>query len=116
MKFLIIISHAPYDGTDVVWNALRFADALINEGYKVKLFLINEGVDLARKLPKPENIEFDLGKMLLDLQNKGAEIKLCTTCINRCGITKGDLLDKNWPGGMKDLVNWTVEVDRIATF
>ena len=34
-------------------------------------------------------------------------MNLCTTCINRCGIAKGDLLDKKWSAGMKDLVSWT---------
>ncbi|MFQ5866926.1 MAG: DsrE/DsrF/TusD sulfur relay family protein [bacterium] len=116
MKFLLIINRQPYDGSDVVWNAVRMADTALASGYEVKIFLMNDGVDLARQQTKPENAEFDLGKMLLEIQNKGGEIKLCTTCINRCGIAKGDLLDKSWPAGMKDLINWTAEADRVITF
>ncbi len=115
MTFLLILNHAPYNGSDVVWNALRLADSAKESGFNVKIFLMNDAVDLARTT-KPQNTEFELGKMLLDLQKKGVDIKLCTTCINRCGINRDDLLDKTWPASMNDLVQWISESDKIITF
>ncbi|OGR93557.1 MAG: hypothetical protein A2992_05435 [Elusimicrobia bacterium RIFCSPLOWO2_01_FULL_59_12] len=116
MKTLLILSHKAYDGGDVAWNALRLAETLIGTGHGVRIFLMNDAVDASRKQAKPENAEFDLGQMLLDLEKKGAEIKLCTTCINRCGIGKGDVLSQSWPATMKDLAAWTVDSERVITF
>ena len=48
MAILIILNHQPYDGTDVTWNALRLARQLNNDGAEVRLFLMNDSVDLAR--------------------------------------------------------------------
>jgi len=116
MKTLLILSHKAYDGSDVTWNALRLADTLIAQGHGVRLFIMNDAIDASRKQTKPDNAEFDLGQMLLDLEKKGAEIKLCTTCINRCGIGKGDVISAAWPATMKDLATWTVDSDRVVTF
>jgi uncharacterized protein involved in oxidation of intracellular sulfur len=115
MTFLLILNHKPYDGSDVVWNALRMADSARENGFDVKIFIMNEAVDLARET-SVENAEFDLGKMLINLQKKGVQIKLCTTCINRCGINRNALLDKTWPASMNDLVSWISESDKIITF
>lgn len=116
MKILLILSHKAYDGSDVIWNASQLADTLIGQGKGVRIFIMNDAVDAARKQPKPEKAEFDLGQKLLDLETKGAEIRLCTTCINRCGIKKGDVLSPSWPATMNDLASWVSESDRTVTF
>ena len=67
MRLLLVINRAPYDGTDVVWNALRLAATALAEGMQVWLFLINDGVDLAREGVTPEGAEFDLQSMLAGL-------------------------------------------------
>lgn len=112
----MILSQKPYDGSDVTWNALRMADTAIGLGHSVNVFVMNDAVDITKENSKPEGFEFDLGAMLLDLEKRGAQIKLCTTCINRCGIAKGSLLNQGWPGSMKDLVLWTAEADKVVTF
>ena len=48
MPTLIILNHQPYDGTDVTWNALRLARQLHSDGVEVRIFLMNDSVDLAR--------------------------------------------------------------------
>lgn len=116
MKWLLILNRRPYDGTDVTWNALRLAQAGLDLKSEVRIFLMNDSVDLARKDAKLATAEFDLGAMLLDLEKKGATIKLCTTCINRCGIGKGALLNDAWPGTMKDLASWVEGSERILSF
>ncbi len=116
MKWLFVINRRPYDGTDVTWNALRLAQAGLDMKSEVRIFLMNDSVDLARKDAKPPTAEFDLGTMLLDLEKKGATVKLCTTCINRCGIGKGALLNDTWPGTMKDLASWVESSEKVLTF
>lgn len=116
MKWLLILNRRPYDGTDVTWNALRLAKAGIDMGAEVRLFLMNDAVDLARKDAKPPSVEFDLGSILLDLEKGGATVKLCTTCINRCGVSRGSLINTAWPSTMKDLAAWVDGSERILSF
>lgn len=115
-RLLLVIGHAPYDGTDVVWNALRLADTALDENMEVRLFLMNEGVDLARKEPPQIEAEFDLSGMLRDLAARGAAVKLCQTCLRRCGIGTGSVLPETEPAGMKDLLQWIRSSDRVLTF
>jgi len=70
MKVLVILNRHPYDGTDVIWNALRLCEKLLEEGADVRLFLMNDSVDLAREVCKPPEGFFDLGQMLKDLITK----------------------------------------------
>jgi len=56
MTTLIIFNRAPYDGTDVSWNALRLADKLLEAGGKVRIFLMNDSVDMARDASQNHNI------------------------------------------------------------
>lgn len=116
MSLLLVINRPPYDGTDVVWNALRLAAAALDQGLSVRLFLMNEGVDLARPSSAPAGAEFDLPSMLADLMQKGAAVKLCQTCLTRCGIAAGESFPEADVAAMKDLVNWIAESDKVLSF
>ena len=48
MATLLILNQQPYNGTDVTWNALRLARQLNSDGEEVRIFLMNDSVDLAR--------------------------------------------------------------------
>jgi uncharacterized protein involved in oxidation of intracellular sulfur len=55
MSILIIFNHQPYDGSDVAWNGLRLAKNLLAKGEDVRIFLMNDSVDLARdNIKKPD--------------------------------------------------------------
>ncbi len=116
MKLLVVLSHPPYDGTDVVWNAIRLIDTALVEGHNVYIFVMNDAVDVVRKGSKPEGAEFDLTGMLIESIKRGAEVKICTTCVNRCGIAKGDVIKEAELSGMSDLVRWIEEADKVVTF
>jgi len=64
VSLLLVINHLPYDG-DVVWNALRLARTALDDGLDVRLFLMNDGVDLARTESRPPEAEFDLEKTVI---------------------------------------------------
>ena len=51
-KFLFIFTNQPYSGTDNAYNALRLARALKEKGEEVRIFLMNDAVDLARNSTK----------------------------------------------------------------
>jgi len=67
---LLVFNRNPYDGTDITWNGIRLAEQLLDTGLEVKIFLMNDPVDLARDAATPPEGYFDLGKMLKELIGK----------------------------------------------
>lgn len=117
MQSLIILNRNPYDGTDVTWNALRLAKQLHNDGVGVRLFLMNDSVDLARERLTPPQYDFDLGEMLRELMNNGVTVKVCGTCLTRCGADKNKpLLKGAIKATMPELAEWIQEVDSVISF
>jgi len=118
MKVLIIFNREPYDSTDVTWNGLRLADKLLEVGQVVRLFLMNDAVDLARDACKaPEGYDQDLTTMLKDLIARGADIRVCGTCMARCGIHKNQpYFDGAEKSTMPALAEWVIDSDRVLTF
>lgn len=118
MKTLIVLNREPYDGTDVTWNALRLAGTLVERNAQVRLFLMNDAVDLARDANKPPaNYDQDLSQMVRELIQKGVPVKVCGTCMARCGIYKNqpyfDGAEKSTMGALGD---WVLDSDRVLTF
>lgn len=115
-SMLIIISSPPYGGSDAVWNSLRLAKTAAGKDDKVRVFLINEGTDTGRKeLAPPENF-FNLAEMLAEVAKEGAEVLYCKTCIDRCGIGGGEMIDEIKPGSMALLYEWIGDSDKVVTF
>ncbi|NLB55209.1 MAG: sulfur reduction protein DsrE, partial [Lentisphaerae bacterium] len=73
MKVLIVFNREPYDGTDVAWNGLRLVEQLLDDGVEeVRVFLMNDSVDMARDVCKPPaGYDVDLAEMLKNLIAKG---------------------------------------------
>ena len=118
MKILFIFNTEPYNGTDVAWNGLRLAKNLFERGEEVRIFLMNDSVDLARDCnKKPENYDNDLVAMLKEMFNNGVKLKVCGTCQARCGIYKNEpYFDSEIKSTMNDLANWVQDSDKILTF
>lgn len=115
MTILIVLNRKPYDGTDVTWNALRLVQQLREDGTAVRVFLMNESVELARE-GLASGSDFDLQRMLLDAVAAGAEAKLCKTCIGRCGLKDTRMVDAIRIGTMPELSEWVRTSDRVLTF
>jgi len=115
-SLLVIIGSAPYGGSDAAWNALRLAETALKKGDAVRVFLINEGVDAGRKELRPPENYFDLAEMLGNAVLTGAEVKYCKTCIDRCGVGTGDMVDEIKQGSMAVLHDWIMSSDRVVTF
>jgi uncharacterized protein involved in oxidation of intracellular sulfur len=118
MKILFILSHAPYDGTDVAWNALRLAGKLLDDGSEVRLFLLNEAVGMARDACRPPaGYDQDLTAMLTALMAQGATVKVCGTCMARCGIYKNEpYFEGAQQSSMQALADWVVDSDKVISF
>lgn len=112
---LIVLSQAPFDG-DATWNALRLGATLIDQQARLRVFVMNDAIDLVRKEGLPAGTEFDLQAMLRALLARGARIKICTTCVNRCGIGHGEVMPEAIMATMGDLAAWVRECDRVLVF
>lgn len=118
MTVLIVFNREPYDSTDVTWNGLRLAGKLVDNGQAVRIFLMNDAVDLARDAcRRPESYDQDLGQMLKGLIGRGVPVKVCGTCMARCGI------HKNQPyfagaeqSTMQALAEWVASSGKVITF
>ncbi len=115
---LFILNNQPYDGSDKTYNALRLAKNLYKKEQEIKIFLMNDAVDLARNTTKkPDFYDYDLVEILKELYTNGVEIKACSTCMARCGINKNEpYFDKELNGTMDILGYWTIEAKKIMTF
>lgn len=81
----------------------------------IKVFLINYTVDLANEELEKGN-EYDLQAMLLEAISKGIEVKLCKSCLDRCGLNDGRIRPEAAIGTMPNLVEWIAESESILTF
>ncbi|MCF7940440.1 MAG: DsrE family protein [Spirochaetia bacterium] len=118
MSTLIIFNRPPYDGTDVTWNGLRLASVLQQQGETVRVFLMNDSVDMAREsCVRPEGYDQDLKAMLKDLIRSGITVEVCGTCMARCGIHKNEPYYAGAESStMGRLATWVQESDKVLTF
>ena len=118
MKILIVFNRPPYDGTDVTWNGLRLAGKLAEAGHAVRLFLMNDSVDMAREsCQPPAGYDQNLVSILKALIAQGVAVKVCGTCMARCGIYKNQpYFDGAEKTTMQALADWVVDSDRVITF
>ena len=117
MKTLIVLNRNPYDGTDVTWNALRLGDKLLDKGAELRVFLMNDSIDLAKEGVTPPEGYYNLTEMLQGLIEKGVQVKTCGTCLVRCGIHKNKPLIKGAPEStMPELAEWIIDSDKVISF
>ena len=115
---LFILNNQPYDGSDKTYNALRLAKNIFTKKEEVKIFLMNDAVDLARDITKkPDFYDYDLVQMLKELYKDGVELKVCGTCMARCGLNKNEpYFSDDVKGTMDILGNWTIKASKVLTF
>lgn len=118
MSILIIFNREPYDNTDVTWNGLRLAGQLTENKQNVRIFLMNDSVDMARDVcVAPAGYDQDLSQMLKDLIAKGVPVKVCGTCMSRCGIYKNHpYFDGAESSTMQELAELVINSDKVLTF
>lgn len=117
MKVLIILNGNPYDGTDITWNALRLGEKLIGRNADLRIFLMNDSVDLAREGVEPLAGSVNMTEMLIGLIDKGISVKVCGTCLLRCGVHKGKKLIKGAAEAtMPELAEWIEECNKVLSF
>jgi len=111
----MIINEAAY-GKETAWNALRLAMAMMTRDMKVNIFLLEDGVTVAKKGQRPPEGYYNLEKMLAQLIQNGAQVRACTTCLQARGINQDDLVSGVEIGKILDLVQWVKESKSVLSF
>ena len=75
---------------------------------------MNDSVDMARNVCKqPEGYDQDLSQMLKELIAKGVSVKVCGTCMARCGIHKNQpYFEGAQKATMPELAEWVVDCEK----
>jgi len=73
-KLTIVIQDAPY-GSEKAYNALRYASALVTQQVAVNLFLLADGVGVAKNHQKTPTGYYNTADMLSLLITKGVKVK-----------------------------------------
>jgi tRNA 2-thiouridine synthesizing protein D len=113
--FTLIIYDAPI-AKERALSALRFAWTADLEGHKVRIWLFENGVYLAKKGQHPAQGLTNYGQMLEDLVKGGMEVKACGVCAEARGLSQADLMDNVKLATIHDLVDWTLNSDKVLTF
>jgi tRNA 2-thiouridine synthesizing protein D len=113
--FTLIIYDAPM-ANERALTALRFAWTADLEGHKIKIWLFENGVYLAKKNQKPAQNLVNYGQMLEDLIKTGVEVKACVVCTEARGVTPTELLDGVKLATIHELIEWTANSDKVITF
>jgi tRNA 2-thiouridine synthesizing protein D len=115
VTYTIIVFDAPVS-KERAYSALRFAWTCDIEGHKVRIWLFENGVYVAKKGQKPAQGIVNVGQTLEDLVKDGVEVKACVVCAEARGITQEDMIDGVKLATVHELVEWTSTSDKIITF
>ena len=132
MAITVVISEKPYIN-DTAWNALRLAQTAQVSGNQVNLFLLGDAVYISRKDQSPGENQPNLESLVIELIAGGADVRVCTTCVNSrsyepsdesstcfIGGTEGEklgiqhLINGVNLGTMADLLEWTLNTKTIS--
>jgi len=111
----IILNETAY-GKERAWNALRLAMAMMTKDMKVKIFLLEDGVSVAKKGQRPPEGYYNLEKMLTQLVQNGAKVRACSTCLQARGLSQSELVEGVEAGKLLDLVEWVKESKKVLSF
>jgi uncharacterized protein involved in oxidation of intracellular sulfur len=106
----------PY-GTERPCNGLRLTQQLVKvEGSTVRIFLMAEAANCAKRTQTTPNGYYNLGRMVEGLVRHGATIGACGTCMDARGLTTEELVEGVHQSEMAELGHWTAEADEVIVF
>ena len=114
VNFVVLISKGPFHGVEAEWP-LRFVNQALEDGHKVKVFLAEDGVWIAKK-NQQYGVHPNLEEHINNAVKKGAEIKLCGVCAERRNLNEEDFLPGLTTGTMPEFVELAAKADKVLTF
>lgn len=117
MKFLFIVNDPPY-GTELVYNALRLAHALLKKEPQtaVTVFLMADSVVAAKAGQKTPDGYYNVERMLKRVLAGAGKVLLCGTCMDARGLDDAGLMAGAQRSTMDELAAATVDADKVMVF
>lgn len=111
---VIVLLDGPYI-SQYAEIGYKMAEAALNQGYRVKIFLYMDGVHILQKDQNPRDFQ-NVSQNFKDLIRKGVEIKACI----RCAAARGYVDQSNYLDGVEitsvyDLAEWMKKDNKIIT-
>ncbi len=106
MKLGIVIYS---DDSETVWNAFRLGNFALQEGDKVKVFLLAKGVECETK----DTDKFVVTEQMQTFADNGGEIFACGMCLK---IRQSEGSEMCPLSTMKDLYEIIKSSDKVVTF
>ncbi|MDY8094906.1 DsrE family protein [Paenibacillus polymyxa] len=91
------------------WNAFRFSVTAVNQGHKVKVFLMGEGVECVELTYD----KFNVADQIDAFSKAGGEILACGTCLTSRSMEATEVCPIST---MIDCVNMVEWADKVVTF
>ncbi len=115
MTILLTVNTAPY-GSEGPYNALRLAEALAAAGSTVEVFLMGDGVHMARSGQQPGEAHASLERMLRSALEQEVRVACCATCCRARGLAANDLIEGVQVATIHDLAEAVERCERTLSF
>ncbi|MDH4199314.1 MAG: sulfurtransferase complex subunit TusD [Spirochaetia bacterium] len=116
MKFGILIQDGPYNH-EAGDSAYNFVVAALAKGHEITgIFFYNDGVLNATRFMDPPTDDRNIVKRWSELGAKGIDIIVCIAAAKRRGIIDANLAPNIRISGLGQLVDLTLNADRMITF
>ncbi len=102
---LVISTNEP----ELAWNAFRYGVKAIKNRHSVRVFLLGKGVEVE----EINDDKFNVQHMMKGFVDRGGTILACGTCLK---IRKKGGTELCPISTMQDMVDLTVDSDRVLTF
>jgi uncharacterized protein involved in oxidation of intracellular sulfur len=83
---------------------------------EIRIFLMADAIICALPNQSTPQGYYNIERMLMGIINKGGQVKLCGTCSEARGLKGIGLLSGAEISTMKQLVEWTIESDKVLTY
>lgn len=112
IAFQTMISPYTYEDTDTIIN---MAEAAVNKGHEVAIFLFADSVLAINGAVKPLKIDRDIPKKMGDLIQKGVEVHICGICFQYRGLDREEIIPGAKLSGLPELASIIAEYDRFVS-
>lgn len=116
MKFLFVVNDPPY-GTERAYNALRHTQVMArNSETQVKLFLMADAVQCARRGQVVPQGYYNLERMVSVAVRQGVEVGACGSCMDARALSDEAMIAGVHRSSMDELSHWTLWADKVLVY
>lgn len=112
IAFQTMISPYTYEDTDTV---MHMAEAAVNKGHEVAIFLFADSVLSINGAVKPLKIDRDIPRKMGELIEKGVEVHICGICYQYRGLDRKEIIPGAKLSGLPELASIIENYDRFVS-